>query len=170
MFLFSLLQLLTGSFADIQKSDISSKWYGEPSKLVAALFSVATKLQPCIIFVDEVFPSRSLQAKLRFSNLTAFAFFKMESLFRTREQMDHEASLAVKCQFMAMWDGLLSTEPNRIVVIGATNRPQDIDPAILRRMPRSYPVELPDQSQRLSILKVVRTGKAHCGSYRPTLL
>jgi hypothetical protein len=43
------------SFAsDIQKSDISSKWYGEPSKLVAALFSVATKLQPCIIFVDEV--------------------------------------------------------------------------------------------------------------------
>ncbi len=42
----------------------------------------------------------------------------MESMFRTRESLDHEATLAIKCQFMALWDGLLSAEPNQILVVG----------------------------------------------------
>jgi len=119
-------------FLNIQKSDVSSKWYGDPSKLVNAVFSVANKLQPCVIFIDE-----------------------MEAMFRTRDSLDHEATLAVKCQFMAMWDGLLSSDKSAIVVIGATNRPQDIDPAILRRMPKVFQVPTPSEQERRGILTVI---------------
>lgn len=60
---------------------------------------------------------------------------------------------------MTLWDGLTSANtqglPARIVVLGATNRIHDIDEAILRRMPKKFPVGLPDQSQRLRILQLI---------------
>jgi SpoVK/Ycf46/Vps4 family AAA+-type ATPase len=60
---------------------------------------------------------------------------------------------------MTLWDGLTSTNsagvPNRIVVLGATNRINDIDEAILRRMPKKFPVPLPDMKQRQRILQLV---------------
>lgn len=56
---------------------------------------------------------------------------------------------------MTQWDGLTSAnstgEPQRICVLGATNRIQDIDEAILRRMPKKFPVSLPSAPQRRSI-------------------
>jgi SpoVK/Ycf46/Vps4 family AAA+-type ATPase len=54
-----------------------------------------------------------------------------------------------------LWDGLLS-DADRILVLGATNRPLDIDPAILRRMPKRFAVGLPDTEQRFKILSLVR--------------
>lgn len=63
------------------------------------------------------------------------------------------------CRFMTLWDGLTSTNaagvPNRIVVLGATNRINDIDEAILRRMPKKFPVSLPGLEQRRRILQLV---------------
>lgn len=60
---------------------------------------------------------------------------------------------------MTLWDGLTSTNsagvPNRIVVLGATNRINDIDEAILRRMPKKFPVPLPGVEQRQRILQLV---------------
>lgn len=60
---------------------------------------------------------------------------------------------------MTLWDGLTSSNtqglPARIVVLGATNRIHDIDEAILRRMPKKFPVSLPDKNQRLRILQLV---------------
>jgi len=60
---------------------------------------------------------------------------------------------------MTLWDGLTSANtrgvPARICVLGATNRIHDIDEAILRRMPKKFPVSLPDKSQRLRILQLV---------------
>jgi SpoVK/Ycf46/Vps4 family AAA+-type ATPase len=60
---------------------------------------------------------------------------------------------------MTLWDGLTSTNaagvPNRIVVLGATNRINDIDEAILRRMPKKFPVPLPGLGQRQRILQLV---------------
>ena len=53
-----------------------------------------------------------------------------------------------------MWDGLL-TQSDRIMVLGATNRPLDIDPAILRRMPKRFAIGLPDVEQRRKILELV---------------
>jgi len=58
--------------------------------------------------------------------------------------------------FSRLWDGLLSAT-DRILVLGATNRPNDIDSAILRRMPKRFAIGLPDLGQRAKILKLVRT-------------
>ena len=54
----------------------------------------------------------------------------------------------------SLWDGLLSGS-DRILILGATNRIQDIDPAFLRRMPRQFPLPLPDVAQRGKILSLV---------------
>ncbi|KAL3418349.1 ATPase family aaa domain-containing protein 1 [Phlyctema vagabunda] len=62
-------------------------------------------------------------------------------------------------RFMTLWDGLTSSNqsglPARIMILGATNRIQDIDEAILRRMPKKFPVSLPSNSQRRRILKLI---------------
>ena len=58
--------------------------------------------------------------------------------------------------FSRLWDGLLSAT-DRILVLGATNRPNDIDSAILRRMPKRFGIGLPDLEQRAKILKLVGT-------------
>jgi len=118
-------------FINIKPSDLSSKWFGESSKLVAALFSLSQKLQPSIIFIDEI-----------------------DSFMRERSRTDHEVSGMMKAEFMTLWDGL-ATGSSRIVVLGATNRPNDIDPAILRRMPKRIPVGLPNLQQRINILKLL---------------
>lgn len=68
-------------------------------------------------------------------------------------------SLLTVIRFMTLWDGLTSANtqglPARIVVLGATNRIHDIDEAILRRMPKKFPVGLPDKNQRLRILQLI---------------
>ena len=60
---------------------------------------------------------------------------------------------------MTLWDGLTSANargvPSRICVLGATNRIHDIDEAILRRMPKKFPVSLPEKNQRLRILQLI---------------
>ena len=65
-------------------------------------------------------------------------------------------------RFMTLWDGLTSANtqglPARIVVLGATNRIHDIDEAILRRLPKKFPVGLPDKNQRLRILQLILKG------------
>ena len=61
----------------------------------------------------------------------------------------------MKAEFMTLWDGMSSTEKTRIVILGATNRPNDIDKAILRRMPKRFQLSLPDQSQRRKVLDLV---------------
>ena len=65
----------------------------------------------------------------------------------------------VKAEFMTLWDGLTSAntqgKPQRILVLGATNRIQDIDEAILRRMPKKFAVSLPSAQQRLRIMGLI---------------
>ena len=57
---------------------------------------------------------------------------------------------------MSMWDGLTTNDDARILVLGATNRPNDIDQAILRRMPKRFNIKLPNAAQRTTILTLVR--------------
>lgn len=123
-------------FINLHISTLTEKWYGDSNKLVNAVFSLARKLQPAIVFIDEI-----------------------DAVLGTRRSGEHEASGMVKAEFMTHWDGLTSTnstgEPQRIVVLGATNRIHDIDEAILRRMPKKFPVTLPPIAQRLRILSIV---------------
>ena len=82
----------------------------------------------------------------RFSSRLLFFndfFFKF-----SRDSHDHEATAMVKAQFMQMWDGLETSVDATVVVMGATNRPKDVDKAILRRMPATFHIGLPDIHQR----------------------
>lgn len=127
------------SFINLHISTLTEKWYGDSNKLVRAVFSLARKLQPAIIFIDEI-----------------------DAVLGTRRSNEHEASGMVKAEFMTLWDGLTSSNevgvPSRICVLGATNRIHDIDEAILRRMPKKFPVTLPDKDQRSRILQLILQG------------
>ncbi|KAM0354099.1 hypothetical protein ACHAPU_001134 [Fusarium lateritium] len=124
------------SFINLHISTLTEKWYGDSNKIVRAVFSLARKMQPAIIFIDEI-----------------------DAVLGTRRSGEHEASGMVKAEFMTLWDGLTSSSssgmPARIMVLGATNRINDIDEAILRRMPKKFPVSLPGTEQRRRILQLV---------------
>ncbi|XP_059054863.1 outer mitochondrial transmembrane helix translocase isoform X1 [Achroia grisella] len=120
------------SFINLDVSLLTDKWYGETQKLAAAVFSLAVKLQPCIVFIDE-----------------------MESFLRTRNQHDHEATAMMKTQFMSLWDGLITDPGCTVIIMGATNRPQDLDKAIQRRMPATFHVPMPSETQRERILHLI---------------
>jgi SpoVK/Ycf46/Vps4 family AAA+-type ATPase len=123
-------------FINLHISTVTNKWFGDSNKLVNAVFSLARKLEPVIVFIDEI-----------------------DAVLGTRHSGEHEASGMVKAEFMTHWDGLASAQtsgrPQRIMILGATNRINAIDDAILRRMPKKFPISLPNASQRLKILKIV---------------
>nr|XP_056716600.1 outer mitochondrial transmembrane helix translocase-like [Euleptes europaea] len=123
-------------FINLQASTLTDKWYGESQKLTAAVFSLATKIQPCIIFIDEI-----------------------DAFLRNRSDADHEATAMMKAEFMSLWDGLETGPSCQVMVLGASNRPQDVDPAILRRMPTTFQIGLPTQRQRQDILKLILSGE-----------
>lgn len=119
-------------FINLDVSALTDKWYGESQKLSSAVFSLASKIEPCIIFIDEI-----------------------DSFLRIRASGDHEATAMMKAQFLQQWDGLATDHSRCVIVMGATNRPQDVDRAILRRMPAAFHVPLPGIEQREDILQLV---------------
>ncbi|XP_058087010.1 uncharacterized protein LOC131234053 isoform X2 [Magnolia sinica] len=123
-------------FINVRISNLMSKWFGDAQKLVAAVFSLAYKLQPAIIFIDEV-----------------------DSFLGQRRTTDHEALTNMKTEFMALWDGFTTDQNARVMVLAATNRPQELDEAILRRLPQAFEIGVPDCSERAKILKVILKGE-----------
>jgi len=119
-------------FINLDISSLTDKWYGESQKIAGAVFTLAKKIQPCIIFIDEI-----------------------DSLLRVRSQQDHEATSMIKAQFLQLWDGLATDKDQCVLILGATNRPKDVDAAILRRMPATFRLGLPDLGQRKEILRAV---------------
>lgn len=119
------------TFINLHVSTMTDKWFGESQKLVHGLFSLAKKLQPTIIFIDEI-----------------------DSFLRERKSQDHEATSMMKAEFMTLWDGM-NTGDSRVIILGATNRPNDIDKAILRRMPKRFAINLPTQEQRKKVLELI---------------
>ncbi|KAL7608780.1 uncharacterized protein LOC111886521 [Lactuca sativa] len=121
------------SFINVSMSTITSKWFGEDEKNVRALFTLAAKVSPTIIFVDEV-----------------------DSMLGQRSRAgEHEAMRKIKNEFMTHWDGLLTKPGERILVLAATNRPFDLDEAIIRRFERRIMVGLPSVENREKILKTL---------------
>ncbi|GFY81806.1 P-loop containing nucleoside triphosphate hydrolases superfamily protein [Actinidia rufa] len=123
-------------FINVRISNLMSKWFGDAQKLVAAVFSLAYKLQPAIIFIDEV-----------------------DSFLGQRRTTDHEALTNMKTEFMALWDGFTTDQNARVMVLAATNRPSELDEAILRRLPQAFEIGMPDRKERVEILKVVLKGE-----------
>jgi SpoVK/Ycf46/Vps4 family AAA+-type ATPase len=123
--------LLTG-FINLSQSSLQNKWFGESVKLIRAVFMLAIKLQPTVIFIDEI-----------------------DSFLRERSSSDHQAHADMKCEFMTLWDGIGTHQKAAVTVLGASNRPWDIDDAIQRRLSRSFKVDLPSRLQRKKILSVV---------------
>eukprot|EP00300_Choanocystis_sp_HF-7_P010071 c16769_g2_i2.p1 GENE.c16769_g2_i2~~c16769_g2_i2.p1 ORF type:complete len:343 (+),score=78.43 c16769_g2_i2:42-1031(+) len=117
-------------FINLDFSQVLSKYVGESEKLITAVFNLAAKLAPSIIFIDEI-----------------------DCYFRRRSAGDQEFSTQMKAVFMSCWDGF--DKKDAIVVIAATNRPDVIDPAILRRLPTKFEVPLPTERQRSDILRVI---------------
>ncbi|XP_052191626.1 uncharacterized protein LOC127800822 isoform X2 [Diospyros lotus] len=121
------------NFINISMSSITSKWFGEGEKYVKAVFSLASKIAPSVIFVDEV-----------------------DSMLGRRENPgEHEAMRKMKNEFMVNWDGLRTKDKERVLVLAATNRPFDLDEAVIRRLPRRLMVNLPDAPNREKILRVI---------------
>ncbi|KAJ4955587.1 hypothetical protein NE237_012370 [Protea cynaroides] len=121
------------NFINISMSSITSKWFGEGEKYVKAVFSLASKISPSVVFVDEV-----------------------DSMLGRRENPgEHEAMRKMKNEFMVNWDGLRTKDKERVLVLAATNRPFDLDEAVIRRLPRRLMVNLPDSPNREKILRVI---------------
>jgi ATP-dependent 26S proteasome regulatory subunit len=83
------------TFINLHVSTLTEKWFGESQKLVHAVFSLAAKLAPAIVFIDEI-----------------------DSFLRERRSSDHEAMSMMKAEWMALWDGLATGENMRVLVLG----------------------------------------------------
>ncbi|XP_052756410.1 spastin isoform X3 [Galleria mellonella] len=122
----------SATFFSISAATLTSKYVGDGEKMVRALFQVARELQPSIIFVDEV-----------------------DSLLCERSSGEHEASRRLKTEFLVEFDGLPAAGADRLIVMAATNRPQELDEAALRRFPKRVYVSLPDLRTRGALLRRV---------------
>jgi spastin len=125
-------------FFNISAASLTSKYVGEGEKLVRALFAVATYLQPSIIFIDEI-----------------------DSLLHERKDNDHEASRRLKTELLTQMDGMQSNNQDRVLVMGATNRPFELDNAALRRFPKRIYIGLPDLATRISMMNKLLTSQPH---------
>lgn len=117
------------TFFNISASSLMSKFMGEGEKLMRGLFALAEDLSPSIIFFDEI-----------------------DSMLCSRGSGEHEASRRMKTEFLVQFDGVGSSTNGDILIIAATNRPFDLDDAVLRRFTKRIFVGLPDREARYAII------------------
>jgi len=119
------------NFILVNGPELTSKFYGETEKRVREVFQEAEKNAPSIIFIDEI-----------------------DSVAPKRDETYGEVERRMVSQMLAMMDGLKSR--GKVIVIGATNRPNSLDPALRRpgRFDREISVGVPNVPGRLEILKI----------------
>ena len=119
---------------EVSAATINNLYVGESEKNVRALFSLARKKEPMIIFIDEA-----------------------DALLGARGQRPGGGDRRVVMnQFLREWDGM---DAMKAFIMVATNRPFDLDDAILRRLPRKLLVDLPLESDRAAILRIHLKGE-----------
>ncbi len=123
------------NFTSLSGPEIMSKYYGESEERLREIFKEAEENAPSIIFIDE-----------------------LDSIAPKREEVTGEVERRVVAQLLAMMDGLESR--GQVVVIGATNRPNAIDPALRRpgRFDREIEIGVPDKNARKEILQIHTRG------------
>ncbi len=119
------------NFISLVGSEVMSKWVGEAEKKLREIFEKAEKNAPSIIFIDEI-----------------------DSIAPKREEVTGEVERRVVAQLLASMDGLKGR--GKVIVIGATNRQNSIDPALRRpgRFDREIEIGVPDKAGREKILKI----------------
>ncbi|CAD8150837.1 unnamed protein product [Paramecium octaurelia] len=119
-----------GTFFSVSSADLISKFVGESERLIKELFNMARESKPTIIFIDEV-----------------------DSMTGNRESgSGNEASSRVKTQFLVEMQGVGNNNES-VLVLGATNLPWTLDPAIRRRFEKRIYIPLPEFQGRLQLLK-----------------
>ncbi|KAJ1437215.1 P-loop containing nucleoside triphosphate hydrolase protein [Ochromonadaceae sp. CCMP2298] len=126
------------TFFSISASSLMSKWIGEGEKTVRTLFAVAAYRQPAVVFIDEV-----------------------DSLLCARSSEENEASRRIKTEFMVQLDGAGTNQEARVVIVGATNRPEELDEAVRRRFVKRIYIPLPDEDSRRQLLTMLLSDIAH---------
>jgi len=123
------------NFILLNGPEIMSKFYGESEKKIRTIFEEAEKTAPAIIFIDEI-----------------------DAIAPKREDVGGEVERRVVSQLLTMMDGLKSR--GKVIVIGATNRVNAIDPALRRpgRFDREILINVPNKTGRLEILKIHTRG------------
>jgi transitional endoplasmic reticulum ATPase len=123
------------NFFSINGPEIMSKFYGESEARLREIFQQAEKNSPAIIFIDE-----------------------LDSLAPKREEVTGEVERRVVAQLLALLDGL--TSRGNVIVIGATNRPNALDPALRRpgRFDREIEIGIPDKPGRYEVMQVHTRG------------
>lgn len=122
-------------FFNVSAATLVSKWLGESEKLVRELFRAARSKQPSIIFIDEI-----------------------DSIATTRDRDEVGGERRLKTQLMQEIDGVTSSDKDRVVVLGATNVPWELDPAIRRRFEKRIYLGLPEFEARREIFKIHTRG------------
>jgi SpoVK/Ycf46/Vps4 family AAA+-type ATPase len=117
-------------FISLTLSDLENKYFGESSKLLSATFSLARKLQPCVLFFDEI-----------------------DGMIRTRSDVDQSCVYGFKTEFLTHMDGL-TKQDDAYIVIGCTNCADKLDPAVRRRLPKQYGIQPPTRAEIAEILAV----------------
>eukprot|EP00727_Mastigamoeba_balamuthi_P002961 m51a1_g12662 putative vps4 oligomerisation domain containing protein (267) ;mRNA; r:3445-4245 len=112
-------------FFNISASTLTSKWIGEGEKTVRALFAVARCFERSVVFIDEI-----------------------DSILTARSENENEASRRMKTEFLVQLDGAGVGDNDHILVVGATNRPQELDDAARRRLVKRLYIPLPDKTAR----------------------
>lgn len=123
------------NFTSINGPEVMSKFYGESEARLREIFQQAQKNAPSIIFIDE-----------------------LDAIAPKREEVTGEVERRVVAQLLALMDGL--TGRGNVIVIGATNRPDALDPAIRRpgRFDREIVIGVPDKAARHEILQIHTRG------------
>ena len=126
------------TFFSISSSSLTSKWIGEGEKLVKTLFAVASYRSPSVVFIDEV-----------------------DSMLTQRKSDENEASRRIKTEFLVQLDGAGNDRKGHVLVIGATNLPQELDDAARRRFVKRLYIPLPDQTGRETLLRTLLAKNSH---------
>ncbi|KAJ4460612.1 putative Vacuolar protein sorting-associated protein 4A [Paratrimastix pyriformis] len=118
------------TFFSVSSADLVSKWLGQSEKLVRSLFELARENKPSIVFIDEV-----------------------DSMCSARSDQDSEASRRLKTEFLVQMNGVGNSNDG-VLVLGATNIPWNLDPAIRRRFEKRIYIPLPEEPARERMFQI----------------
>jgi len=127
---------LEATFFNVKASSVSSKYYGESSKIVSALYDVAREMHPSIVFIDEI-----------------------DALTTKRSDGVSEASRRMLSTLLTELDGFQDKGSDKLILtLSATNTPWDLDEAVLSRFSRRIYIPLPDKEATKEIIKINTKG------------